>query len=69
MADHVYVERCDNPDCDSSCNLCNLTVCKVCNLYEGGLPTECPGKPSMAHANAIYEGREDFKDGKWIKLK
>lgn len=50
------------------CPICDggLGVCETCGLYEGSLTSECPGEESYRlHADAVYAGDEDFRDGKW----
>lgn len=64
--EHVQA-KCTNPDCGGTCNVCCLFVCDVCGLYEGSLTTECPGEQaSSAKATAVYEGEQDFRNGKWV---
>lgn len=46
-----------------------LFSCTVCNGFEGTLTTECCGhKLHQAVLDAIYAGKIDYKNGKWIKL-
>jgi len=46
-----------------------LAVCKVCNCYEGGLASECPGEPvSMDQQDRIYAREVDFVGGQWVNL-
>lgn len=68
MREHDYCKGCESGDCGGMCNLCCLAICNVCGLAEGELTTECPGVPSHEHGRGVYEGREDFRDGKWVKL-
>lgn len=62
-------------DCPKTCNeygtcpICNggISHCKVCDLAEGSLTTECPGEPCSAEkGDRVYAGEIDFKDGRWI---
>lgn len=46
-----------------------LTQCELCGGAEGTLPSHCPGNrmsPSMG--DLVYQGKLDFKDGKWIDI-
>lgn len=46
-----------------------LAVCKVCDCFEGGLATECPGTHvSTDQQDRIYKGEVDFVDGQWATL-
>ena len=64
---HDMDYTCIREDCGGTCFGCTLGVCKGCGQYEGGLATECPGvRISEEQAQAIYAGKIDFKDGKWI---
>lgn len=65
---HQYHNGCETGDCGGMCPLCCLSVCKVCNLYEGGLTTECPGVPSTEKGDAVYAGNIDFINGEWKVL-
>lgn len=50
------------------CSICDggLAVCTICGLAEGSLTTECPGVASeKEYGDEVYEGRLDFRDGKW----
>lgn len=63
---HIFKHhtRCDEP----ACNICNLSVCMVCGAYEGGLTTECCGRTlSMEEIDEVYEGKKDFRYGRWIE--
>ena len=57
-----------NPD--DNCVVCDggLTICKVCNLGEGSLTTDCPGeKVDMDKVDLIYAGELDFREGQgWV---
>lgn len=64
--DHTYEyhNECDN----ETCPVCNLSVCLVCGAYEGGLTTECCGEHlNMDDIDDIYQGKKDFRYGKWIE--
>ena len=69
---HEYYTRKDCPYCSSpdydNCNICEggLSWCKVCNLAEGELTTECPGEDSTLFKDATYAGNMDFIDGRWL---
>lgn len=65
-AKHEKLE-CDDPNCAGTCNRCNLFICKVCGLAEGELATDCPGVDSREHGDAVYNRREDFVDGEWVR--
>lgn len=68
MPEHVYFDGCENRDCGGSCWYCTLSICKICDLYEGSLTTDCPGKKSYKYADDIYNGKLDYKDGLgWVK--
>lgn len=63
--EHQWVEGCE--DKCGACNLCCLSICKICGLYEGALTTECPGVhvPEQV-SDLIYAGEMDFKGGRWV---
>ena len=43
-----------------------LEYCTRCCGYEGGLPSHCPGVVMDGPvAEAVYQGRIDFRNGKW----
>jgi hypothetical protein len=68
---HEWYTRGDGHACGDNweCNLCALSWCKVCGLFEGGLPTDCPGeKISEALATKIYEEKLDYREaeGGWV---
>jgi len=66
--EHEYYKSCNRDNCDGSCILCTLAVCKVCGLIEGSLTTDCPGVDAFKeHGDAVYAGTEDFRDGQWVK--
>jgi len=64
---HTWVqhENCSKlfcPICDRS-----LGVCSVCGLTKGSLTTDCPGAGCWTEKSRdIYDGKIDFKDGKWV---
>jgi len=54
----------------TGCMFCDggLFSCTVCNGFEGTLTTECCGHklhPTVLHA--VYTGKIDYVNGKWIK--
>lgn len=53
--------------CDESTHLCVLFMCRICNLAEGSLTTECPGeKVDQQKENQILSGEIDYHHGKWV---
>lgn len=57
---------CGNP----GCQVCNLFVCSVCELYEGSLTTDCPGHTiPYEKAQDIYAGKIDFRGDEWVNDK
>jgi hypothetical protein len=64
-----HIQRTDcNGDCGGTCSVCCLFICKVCGLFEGCLTSDCPGEASYKeHSDAVYAGKEDFRDGKWVE--
>lgn len=61
---HTF-HNCNSPDC-FTCNG-GLSYCDVCKGAEGGLPTECSGKPlSQEELDDVYAGRKDFINNIWI---
>lgn len=45
-----------------------ISLCKVCKLYEGGLTTHCSGEDSLEKSDDIYEGKLDYRKGEgWVK--
>jgi hypothetical protein len=66
---HDFYTSCNDVDCNGTCPLCTLAVCKVCNLAEGSLTTDCPEEPSYKKSEDVYNGKIDFVDGKWIRRK
>lgn len=67
---HQFRTREDCDCCgDINCWVCEggLFICKVCGLMEGSLTTDCPGVSSYPdHAQEVYQGLEDFVDGRWV---
>jgi hypothetical protein len=65
---HQFIEGCE--DQCGACNLCCLSICKVCGFAEGELTTDCPGveKISEDKRDLIYAGKLDYQDGKgWVE--
>ena len=57
-----------NKTCEYGCQWCDggLFACKVCNLMEGSLTSDCPGYAVSAEVrDAVYEGRIDFRNTRW----
>lgn len=51
-----------------NCVICNIDVCMVCIAYEGDLTTHCSGENvTMDRLDRVYEGKEDFIFGRWVK--
>lgn len=61
---HDYYTSCGRDECDGSCNLCTLAVCKLCGGGEGSLTTECPGE--KYDYDAVYAGVKDYRNGEWV---
>lgn len=52
-------------DC-GQCNLCNLFYCQTCGTFEGGMPSECPGRlVGLEDSMQVYQGLKDFRAGIW----
>ena len=67
VMEHVQA-KCTNPDCGGTCPACTLAVCDVCGLFEGAQTTECPCVAvSGEQVQQVYEGKIDFRNGKWVK--
>lgn len=48
-----------------TCEHCNLSVCRVCGGYEGGLTTDCPGTQiNFEKQREIYETSLDYTDAR-----
>jgi len=66
MVEHAAIKcNCGNP----GCMFCDggLFGCSVCGCFEGATTTECPGrKTTSEESDLIYNGKLDYKDGKWI---
>ena len=46
-----------------TCSHCTLSVCQVCDAYEGGLTTDCPGtKIAFDKQQEVYETSLDYTD-------
>ncbi len=64
--DSACTPRCD--DAVDNCMVCNLFACKVCNCFEGSLPTQCPGtNVEEEHQQLIYKATLDFREGQWVR--
>ena len=66
---HIWIEH-DNCQEPGTCSICDggLAICKVCGHIEGSLTTECPGEHTYSEkGDLVYQGKLDFKDGKWIE--
>jgi hypothetical protein len=53
----------------SSCMWCDggLFYCQHCHSFEGATTTHCSGELMTAdQADAVYAGRLDYQDGRWI---
>jgi len=51
-----------------TCQFCEggLGWCKVCDGFEGTLPSECPGfKMTEEQKEKVWKGPLDWKDGSW----
>jgi hypothetical protein len=70
LAGHVWYTSGDGHSCSEwgECNLCVLSVCKVCGLLEGSLTTDCPGENSMKRSDEIYTSKLDYREseGGWV---
>lgn len=56
-------------DNGQECMIEQLFLCANCGLFEGSLTTECPQTESYSErADAVYTGKIDYRDGKWIEL-
>lgn len=66
---HDFIESCGKGDCDGSCSLCTLSICKICKLFEGSLTTDCPGYDAQEWSSAIYADNADYKNGQWVNKK
>lgn len=65
---HLYRTDCGG-DCGGTCMVCCCGYCVKCMGYEGGLPTECPGRIlTFDESDAIYQGRLDFREGQWTDV-
>jgi hypothetical protein len=65
---HVRFEH-DPCNLPGHCQFCDggIFECTVCWAVEGQLPTDCPGFELTADQKEdIWEGKVDFKDGKWV---
>ena len=57
---------------ETGCMFCDggLFACTVCGGFEGTLTTECCGhKLHQAVLDAVYAGKIDYKNGRWVKIK
>lgn len=62
---HMIIEKCDNPDCNGSCNECTLAICSVCREAEGGLTTHCPGRDRHPAGLSAFDSLVDYRYGMW----
>lgn len=64
--EHTFIDGCE--DKCGACNLCCLSVCSRCGLYEGALTTHCPGENvSMDKSELIYAGKLNYRGGEWVE--
>lgn len=68
--EHRFVEHKGSCPNGYGCPICDggLALCEVCGCFEGSLPSECPGeKVSEERQTSIYNGKIDFRGGKWVR--
>lgn len=73
MSEHIK-QACTSDTCGGTCAACTLFVCAACGLSEGALTSECPGEVGDVRfglwsdrADAVYDGRLDFRGGQWVE--
>lgn len=68
MSNHTKA-ACPYTDCGGMCQYCCCFICARCGLGEGCLTTDCPGadRPNEPIADKIYDGKLDYRGGKWVE--
>jgi len=66
LQDHLHQYHDGCKDKCGACNLCCLSICKVCGLFEGALTTHCPKTVTPEQQDLVYEGQLNFRGGEWL---